>query len=542
MASISDQLFRYNDSKMLAPLYPGFLLPPNFSVKRLTTRLDTRFPLILEEEKRVERVYLDTFDWRLHAGGVALVEKRMGGERALMLRDSDDNRTLASVRCQQTPAWPSDIPSGELRNRVAKLIEMRVLLPLVKASSSARVIRVLNEDEKTVVRLHVEEVSCVIDGMPEPRKLLPRLRLVPVRGYDGDLQTVTRFLREELEVPGAPRGLIDEALVAVGREPGDYSSKFFVQLNPNERTDAAARKIFLHLLGTLERNIDGTKADLDSEFLHDLRVATRRTRSALTQIKGVLPTDVLEDFKQRFGWLGQVTGPTRDMDVFLLELPKYRKSLPHALRDDLEPFHDFLVAHQRKEQHALRRKLNAPHFRNLIKDWRDYLGSDLPSAPEAPNALRRVQDVSRERIWKMFRRVLKEGRAVDAATPNEALHELRKSCKKLRYLIEFFASLQSSEAIKPLIKALKALLDNLGEFQDLEVQAHKLQHFAELMQNEGEAPMPTLLTMGALVGDLLRHQERARTQFEKRFHAFDTKENRDAYRRLFKPASHQVAA
>ncbi len=527
---------------MLAPQNPGFLLPPNFSVKRLTSRLDGEFPLLLEEEKLVDRVYLDTFDWRLHLGGVALVEKRMGNERALMLRDHADTLTLASVRSQRTPVRPDDIPDGELRERVAELVAMRVLLPLVKATSRARVIRILNEDEKTVVRLRVEEVSCDIDGTAEPRQLLPRVRVVPVRGYDSDLERVMRFLSDVLELPTAPRGLIDEALVAVGREPGDYTSKFNVQLSPNERSDAAARKIFLSLLDTLERNVEGTKADLDSEFLHDLRVATRRTRSALTQIKGVLPNDVLEDFKQRFGWLGQVTGPTRDLDVFLLEFPRYRYSLPSSLRGNLQPFHDFLETHQRQEQRALRRKLNAPHFRKLIRDWREYLESDLPSAPEAPNALRRVEDLARERIWKMFRRVSKEGRAIDATTPNEALHELRKSCKKLRYLIEFFSSLFPDEATKPLIKALKGLLDNLGEFQDLEVQAHKLQHFAELMQNEGDVPLPTLLTMGALVGDLLRHQEAARAQFEKRFEAFDAKENRQAYRDLFKPESRQAAA
>lgn len=527
---------------MNTPLRSGFLLPPNISVKRLTSRLASEFPLTIEDEKRVDRVYLDTFDWRLHLGGVVLIVKRIGNDQALMIRDHRDIQTLASVRCEQTPAWPEDIPNSALRERVAELVDMRRLLPLVNVHSDARVIRVLNEDGKTVIRLRVEEFSCDVEGLAESRKLLPRVLPVPVRGYDKDLANVTRYLRDVLDLSQTPRGLIEEALVAVGREPGDYSSKFRVQLNADERADEAARRIFLHLLNTLERNVDGTKEDLDSEFLHDLRVATRRTRSALTQIKGVLPADVLEDYKQRFGWLGQVTGPTRDMDVFLLEFPRYRNSLPHALRNNLEPFHDFLISHQRQEQKSLRRKLSAPHFRRLIKDWRDYLTSDLPTAPEAPNALRRIEDLAHERVWKMFRRVLKEGRAITSVTPNAALHELRKSCKKLRYLVEFFSSLYPSEATKPMIKTLKGLLDNLGEFQDLEVQAHKLQHFAELMQQEDSVPLSTLLTMGALVGDLLRHQETARSQFEKKFHAFDTQENREAYRQLFRSKAHLAAA
>ena len=45
-------------------------------------------------------------------------------------------------------------------------------------------------------------------------------------------------------------------------------------------------------LQTLRINEDGVRKDLDSEFLHDFRVAVRRTRSALSQIKGVFPAAV----------------------------------------------------------------------------------------------------------------------------------------------------------------------------------------------------------------------------------------------------------
>lgn len=520
---------------MHPPQYTGFLLPPNFSVRRLTDRLGKVFPLLADEQQAIERLYLDTFDWRLYGAGVVLFEKRAGADAGLLLQDLAEEHTLTSVRCEATPAWPADIPAGELRERVARLVEMRILLPVVRVHSRAHVIRVLNEDQKTVVRLRVEEANCDIDGMDEPRTLLPRVRLVPVRGYGEELEAVARTLRDDFELPEAPRGLLEEAVAAIGREPGDYSSKLDIRLHARRRADAAVRRIFEHLLETLERNIPGTRVDLDSEFLHDLRVATRRMRSALTQIKGVLPPALEADFKDRLGWLGQATGPTRDMDVFLLEFPHYRDSLPARLREDLTPLHDYLVTHQRQEQQALRRKLDSPHFRRLLKDWHEYLESDLPKEPEAPNALRPIAEVAAERIWRMFRRVLREGRAIDDASPHADLHELRKSCKKLRYLIEFFQSLYPRDELKPLLKALKGLLDNLGQFQDLEVQSDKLESFAAAMQAEGEVPLPTLLAIGALVGDLLHRQALARAEFRSRFRAFDTRDNRAAYRRLFKP-------
>ena len=55
------------------------------------------------------------------------------------------------------------------------------------------------------------------------------------------------------------------------------------------RADIAAKYIFSHLLKTMKDNEPGTIADTDSEFLHDFRVAVRRTRAGLSQLKGVLP-------------------------------------------------------------------------------------------------------------------------------------------------------------------------------------------------------------------------------------------------------------
>ena len=66
------------------------------------------------------------------------------------------------------------------------------------------------------------------------------------------------------------------------------------------------------------------------------------------------------------------------------------------------------------------------------------------------------------------------GAAIDDESPAEALHELRKVGKELRYLLEFFAGLFHAEVVKPMIKSLKALQDVLGRFQDLEVQADTL--------------------------------------------------------------------
>jgi CHAD domain-containing protein len=262
-------------------------------------------------------------------------------------------------------------------------------------------------------------------------------------------------------------------------------------------------------------------------------VAVRRTRSALSQIKGVFPEAVVDDFKARFGWVGQITGPTRDMDVYLLGFGDYRDSLPADYRDHLEPMHRFLEAHRKAEQAALARELDSPRFRKILQDWREFLEAPVPEQPEAPNAARPIRELASRRILKMYKRVLNEGRAIDPETPPEHLHELRKSCKKLRYLIEFTANIYPKKPAKAVIKNLKTLLDNLGTFQDLEVQAGKLRGLARQMSEEGEVPVDTLLAMGMLVDGLLERQRHARAEFQDRFAGFDSDANRRAYQQLF---------
>lgn len=512
-----------------------FLLPAGFSLNQLIQGIHEarrKFRCSEGSHGAHRAVYLDSFDWRLFAQDKVLSFLPRG---ELLLQALDDDQPLFHVAQNNQPVWPVDIADSQLRAVVADPLDLRALMPQLELIWQWRQINVLNADEKTVVRLKLQTAQCREPGVSRILDLTPRVSIEPLKGYERQSEALQSVL-QQLDLPLATETVYVEALDALSKAPGVYSSKIKVKLTAEQTTAEAVRQIFLDLLNTLEANIAGSKADIDSEFLHDLRVATRRTRSALSQVKQVLPETQLEDYKKRFAWVGSVTGPTRDLDVFLLELDNYRASLPTRMGASLQPLHDYLVEQQKSEQAGLKRKLNAPYFRQLIKDWRSYIESAaFPAADaEAPeNALRPVAEVANERIWKMYRRVRKQGRAIDANSPAEALHDLRKSCKKLRYLIEFFQSLYPKKACKRLIKELKVLLDNLGDFQDLQVQAEKLQHFAAEMQQQDNAPLDTLMAMGALVADLLRHQEDAREAFAERFAAFDSEQNRLDYRQLF---------
>ncbi|MGD8909871.1 MAG: CHAD domain-containing protein, partial [Chromatiales bacterium] len=463
----------------MAPQPISYLLPDDLDLDALQHQLAQSNTLREGRPAQALQTFYDSFDWRVWQAGGELMQERDDMSRLCWI----DRISGAYQECELSEVaagFTEDLPPGPLRERLAPVLEMRVLLPQVSITQQHRTLRVLDDEEKTVVRVVLQKnrYEAVVDK--RSGELDGRVLLKPLKGYDKHFEALRAQL-EKLKLVPAEQTLYEDALAGIGRKPGDYSSKLNYMLDPNARADVTAKRIMLSLLDTLEANVQGTKANLDSEFLHDLRVATRRTRSALSQIKGVFEPLELEPFKEGFGWIGKVTGPMRDMDVYLLQFPEYKASLPPAVQTDLDPFYDFLLKHQREAHQTLVKKLNSPHFRKLMKSWRDWLKRPVPKKSKAPNALRPIAELSDQRIRKLYKKVMKQGGAIMPDSPPERLHDLRKDCKKLRYLMEFFQSLYPKPEIRRLIKEMKILLDNLGEFQDLQVQAESLEEMGKQM-------------------------------------------------------------
>lgn len=549
----------------------SFLLPRGADAASTLASIRSRLHCELDPSVASRRRFLDSFDWSLYHAGAALEDCADGHVPPAGLRlgqqpgldqtphqgpDLDSNRgpdlnqqavreliwldlanqgaALARQAISSDPGFASELPPGAVQQLLAPVLGIRRLLPMVEIDTRSQTLRVLNEDDKTVARIVVEHNTLAVVARGRQDALPARLLLLPVRGYDAELAATASALSEVLTLEPEQAPLVLEALAATGRRPGTYSSQLDYQLDPSQRADAATKGILLGLLDTLEANIDGSRRNLDPEFLHDLRVATRRTRSALSQIKGVFAPRIVEDFKAGFAWIQQITGPVRDLDVHLLGFPSLRGRLPPAMRDDLEPLRAWLSAHYDGEQRRLVEALDSPRFGSLMRDWRAFLESPLPRATAEPHAALPIKALADQRIWRLFKRLLEEGRCINDASPAEALHELRKSCKKLRYMMEFFQSLYPADEVRALIKQTKLLLENLGGFQDLEVQANHLRETAELMRAEHAANTGVLLAMGALTSNLLQGQEQARREFAQIFAGFDNKANGKRFRALFK--------
>ncbi len=472
---------------------------------------------------------LDTFDWRLFGAGLRAV---LDGER-LRFQHLADGRPAGDSAAVAPPVFAAAVDPGVCDGRLAQILSVRALLPVAGIRLARTTYGVLNADDKTVARLRLEHRRYLDPEGGETAPWERVLVLEPIRGYGATRKALAKVLQRHFPEHRPARDICARALEACPRRPGEMAGRLDMVLDPAARADESVKVILGRLHAAMADNSPGMLAGLDPEFLHDYRVAVRRTRSVLAQVKGVFADGITRRYREYFGGLGALTGPARDADVYLLALADYRALLEPAHGPALDAFADFLRERRAREYRRLREELSRPRHARMMAAWGDFLTRPVPRRPAAANAARPVKGLADERIWKMFRRVMKEGRAITAAAPPEALHELRKSCKKLRYLMEFFASLYPAGETTPLIKALKRFQDNLGEYQDLSVQMEQLAGFEAEMAREGRLAPQTRQAMEALVARLEARHGVVREAFDERFAAFSEPAVQAAFAALY---------
>jgi CHAD domain-containing protein len=497
-----------------------FELSENLKIKKLLSKLGNSTSLEIVAQHYSIKRYYDSFDWRLYQAGILCEFNQSKASSQLRLIALNSGQQIVSADMDEVPAFVDQFGVTEIANLLSPILQMRALISLTAQPFQAYHINILNKDQKTTARLLIEEY----EALPH------RLTIIPLRGYAKASNQLKNVLEQKLELKLAKKSVLHAALKLQGRKVLDYSSKLNIQLDPAMRSDIACKYIYSHLLNSIKDNEAGTISDIDSEFLHDFRVAVRRTRSGLSQLKDVLPTNSTSEFADFFAWLGQITSQARDMDVYLLNFPDYRQSLPDNMQTNLAPLYSLLQKKQRKAQQELATKLRSTAYISKLQQWDQFLKEPGKKKPTEANAVIDILQLANKRIWKVYQRVMQEGNAINVQSPPETLHELRKSCKKLRYLMEFFQSLYPENKMKRLVKALKNFQDILGNFQDYEVQENNLIKFGEELMAL-QTPAETFLAMGVLVQNLRTRRIQARKDFAGRFDDF--KHEQKLFKSLF---------
>jgi CHAD domain-containing protein len=483
--------------------------------------------------RRIARrmLYLDTVDWRVYRKGARLAVA-WGADGTFVLWRAEPGAPFARRPIAAPPEFRWDVPFEDLHDQIGSVVDVRRLLPVVEVRLEGRVSRALDARDKTIAELVLERATVIRPDAPhERRKLAPTLRLVPVLGYPGPYDRLRAALDRVGGVRFDERCLLERALAALGIAPSGGAPKRSWTLHPDLRADEAMKTIFRVLYATMRDNEAGARANVDSEFLHDLRVAVRRTRSGLGQVRGVFRRPTVRRFKRVFSWLGEVTNPLRDLDVYLLSLPGYREWLAPEQRSALDP-----VERHLRDQHALAQRklvaaLESRRYRRECAAWSEFLASPAPARTTLPNARRPIVSVATERIGRAHARVMRRGSDIGPHSPTKDLHRLRIECKKLRYLLEFFADLYAGPEVDALIGALKKLQDNLGEHNDLNV--HRTWLLDLEPRFDGPEHGATREAIRCVVGLIDERQAATRAEFHSRFDEFRAPDVERVFLRLF---------
>ncbi len=486
--------------------------------------LSQTFALKVETTEKAHLTYYDSFDWRLYQKSWALA----GYKQSLYLCHLGEAKEMPPVRVEKPPVFAWELPAGSFREQLTTVLDVRALLLQARIDTESTRLHMVDDEKRTVLQLNLEAVrpSAYTDAPPTTIYV----RLIPVQGHAAVAQRVAQWLGARGSTAVTPTDRFHQMMAAAGKQPGSYTAKPRLALDPTMRADMALKALLRADLEIIRLNAPYISQDIDTEFLHDFRVALRRTRSAISQFKHILPADVVIRFKSELKMVAQWTNALRDLDVYLLAAPKYRALLPDIMQADIDPLFSYLRQKRVTALAAAAVHLQSADYHRVIHDWQAFL--DMPAGETSPGAVLPILPLAQRRIHKRYRLILKEGRRIWQEGDEAQMHALRIECKKLRYLLEFFASLFPPEETAVLITQLKTLQSNLGDINDLRVQEAYLSSIA------GELPAAefrqTLLAIGALVAHLHGQRAQAREKFSEAFAQFAVKGNRQLFKRLFK--------
>ncbi|MFW2366336.1 MAG: CHAD domain-containing protein [Desulforhopalus sp.] len=497
-----------------------YLLPPDFSEKKLRKKLPVKssYSISLDGGETQETTLLDTFDGEVHASNKLLFQL----PKRLLLADLTSG---GFVEQEHTGEWSlaEDLAEGPVASQLLDISKLRAFLPIAEATLRCERGGLLDDESKT--RARFQNMVLGADG-----KIVGITTTNYLRGYDkayGDLCA-------SLEKIGAtPYRNTREIYDLLGTNLREYTAKPSITLLPQGPAKESATMTIRSFLSVARQNEEGIIADYDTEFLHDYRVSLRKVRSVLSLFKGVYNGEETTSLKEEFSGLMRQTNLLRDLDVYLLNRSQYFQLVPDDTHEGLTILFDYISSLRRKEQKKVRKILRTKNYNQQMKQLKKLFADDSRLASGPKGGVDSLGYACRL-VIKRYRKVCSIARTINKHTDDAVVHELRINCKKLRYLMEFFAPLFPASEIKTLIKALKLLQDNLGNFNDYSVQQLFLrQMLGDKMVTFGRDQLQVAESIGALTAMLHRLQLKERGQVMKNFARFDSVETRNAFTDLF---------
>lgn len=454
-------------------------------------------PLRMQDDAASGFVALDDFDQSLRRSGRLLVESN--GTVLLMQADG----SVLSQPGTGQGASVTGLPEGAVKTALADLSPLRSLLPVGRGRLRRGTVAFIDDEGKSRARVHLLRFDKTGGDS---------VALVTLQALHGYPRAIADLRAQALASGGRTLDM-DSLFLRLFPDQTAYDAKPAVDLRAEQTAFDAAGNIIAAYIPVARVNEAGIVADLDSEFLHDYRIALRKIRSVLSLFRGVYDSDQTADLKARFSRLMAPTGRLRDLDVYLLEEQTYVDLLPKIMQAGLKAKFAMLACERKAARARLTQHLVHESYLQEIAALAGLFESRTALLP-GPNATQPARAFACALIWKRYRKICRIAQGITPDTDETEVHGLRIECKKLRYLMEFFGPLFPRDEFRSLVKPLKALQDNLGLVNDCAVQQANLQLFMHGRGKRGKAvSLDVAQSVGALTAVLYRRQieERART-------------------------------
>ncbi|MGE5667565.1 MAG: CHAD domain-containing protein, partial [Betaproteobacteria bacterium] len=237
--------------------------------------------------------------------------------------------------------------------------------------------------------------------------------------------------------------------------------------SPVLHADATAAEAMSTIVGSglahLHRNWEAARASprYDPEHVHQMRVASRRLRTAFTVFGQIDEAIKAHPLVAELRWLAGLLGEARNWDVLLAEtFPKLLATFPD------EPGLPALARGAGFQRRRVRRTaseaLQSQRYLALVFDLGEFVvavrerpGLQVPAAPVSARLLSQRQAQLRKRAKRLTR----------LSGPER--HLLRIAAKKMRYTAEFFGSLYAGGRLDRFLRRFSQLQKALGTLNDL---------------------------------------------------------------------------
>jgi CHAD domain-containing protein len=446
--------------------------------------------------KELDDAYFDTAEFHINRAGYTCRVRRKGEHAELTLKgmaeatDGMRSRRELSEPLESPQVPPLSAPGacGTILRAVVGRAPLREIFRLqtrreaFDLSDASGVIAEIAVDETTIpvgedrpVRLSRVEVE--VDPPAVDR----------ARAFVASLVAANRLTE-------AATSKFESALIATGHVVPSAGSEFGpTTVSPDMTAAEVAFAVLRKQFAVLRANEPGTRLGEDIEALHDMRVASRRLRAAMAAFRPFLTPRMLR-FRDQLGWVAAALGEVRDLDVQLERMHEWRANFPPERAAALEAVEELLEARRKAARKRMLAVLDSRRYEQLCQSLGSALrfGSPKSFAPgRAP-----VLSIAPDMVERRYKRVRKQGDAINKESPPDSYHALRIDAKKLRYALEFVGNGIYGKPAIEFSTRVTAMQDVLGLHQDAYVAMDLLQEIAD---SSGKRLGPqTLMAMGSI--------------------------------------------